>query len=68
MIKVERLERTFRYHGICLPDPDSALTVEQVRDVYVNSYPELATAAVEGPSTVKGTLEYTFVRAVGAKG
>ncbi len=68
MIKVERLERNFRYLGICLPDPDSALTVEQVRDVFVNSYPELATAAVEGPSTVNGTMEYTFVRAVGAKG
>jgi len=68
MIKVERLERAFEYLGIRLPDPDPSMTVEQVRDVYVNSYPELSTAAVEGPSPVNGRLQFTFVRAVGAKG
>ncbi|HJX84156.1 MAG TPA: PRTRC system protein C [Candidatus Angelobacter sp.] len=68
MIKVEPLERSFSYLGTRLPDPDPSMTVEQVRDVYVNTYPELATAAVEGPSPENGRLEYTFVRAVGAKG
>lgn len=68
MIKVESLERSFEYLGVRLPDPDPSMTVEQVRDVYVNSYPELATAAVEGPSPVNGRLQFTFVRAVGAKG
>jgi PRTRC genetic system protein C len=68
MIRVESLERSFSYLGTQLPDPDPSMTVEQVRDVYVNTYPELATAAVEGPSPVNGRLEYTFTRAVGAKG
>jgi PRTRC genetic system protein C len=68
MIRVESLERRFSYLGTQLPDPDPSMTVEQVRDVYVNTYPELATAAVEGPSPVNGRLEYTFTRAVGAKG
>jgi PRTRC genetic system protein C len=68
MVKVESLERSFSYLGTRLPDPDGSMTVEQVRDVYVNTYPELATAAVEGPSTANGRLEYTFTRAVGAKG
>jgi PRTRC genetic system protein C len=64
MVKVERLERCFCYLGSRLPDPDPTLSIEQVRDVFVNAYPELATAAIEGPSTVNGTLHYTFVRAV----
>jgi PRTRC genetic system protein C len=68
MIKVEPLERGFEYLGIRLPDPDPSMTVEQVRDVYVNTYPELATAAVEGPSPSNGRLQYTFTRAVGSKG
>lgn len=68
MIKVEPLSRVFVFNGAKLPDPNPSLTVEQVRDVYVNTYPELATAAVEGPSPVNGTMQYTFTRAVGAKG
>jgi len=68
MVTVDVLERSFCYQGIRLPDPDASLTVEQVRDIYVSTYPELATAAVEGPSPVNGRMEYTFTRAVGAKG
>jgi PRTRC genetic system protein C len=68
MINVEPLERSFLYLGTRLPDPDPSMTIEQVRDVYCNTYPELATAAVEGPSPVNGRLEYTYTRAVGAKG
>jgi PRTRC genetic system protein C len=66
--QVQKLERVFRFNGAKLPDPNPAFTVEQVRDMYVNTYPELATAAVEGPSPVNGTMQYTFTRAVGAKG
>ena len=67
-VKVEKLERVFLFNGVRLPDPNGAFTVEQVRDMYVNTYPELATAVVEGPSPVNGTMQYTFTRAVGAKG
>ena len=68
MIQVKALERTFTYNGVRLPDPNPDFTVEQVRDMYVNAYPELATAAVEGPEATGDGLEYKFVRAVGAKG
>ena len=68
MIKVETLRRTFSYNGITLPDPNSQFTPEQVREMYVTTYPELATAAIEGPRPVDGGMEYTFTRAVGAKG
>ena len=68
MVKVDVLERGFCYQGIRLPDPDPSMTVEQVRDLYITTYPELATAALEGPSPVDGRMEYTFTRAVGAKG
>jgi PRTRC genetic system protein C len=67
-VKAEKLERTFLFNGAKLPDPNPEFTVEQVRDMYVNAYPELATAAVEGPTPVNGELQYVFTRAVGAKG
>ncbi|MGB8987178.1 MAG: PRTRC system protein C [Candidatus Sulfotelmatobacter sp.] len=67
-VKIEKLERVFLFNGAKLPDVNPALSVEQVRDIYVNTYPELATAAVEGPTPVNGTLQYVFTRAVGAKG
>jgi PRTRC genetic system protein C len=44
------------------------MTPEQVRDTYVHLYPEIATAAIEGPETTDGRLIYKFVRAIGAKG
>jgi PRTRC genetic system protein C len=34
----------------------------------VNTYPEVATAAIEGPTPGTGSMQYTFVRAIGAKG
>lgn len=68
MIKVNALERIFSYNGARLPDPNPDFSLEQVRDMYVNSYPELATADVEGPEATNEGLQYKFVRAVGAKG
>lgn len=68
MIKVETLERIFIYNGARLPDPNPDFSVEQVREMYVNAYPELATAAVEGPEATSEGLQYKFIRAVGAKG
>lgn len=68
MLKVETLTREFAYNGVKLPDPNPELSVEEVRDMYVATYPELATAAVEGPSPVSGKMQYTFTRAVGVKG
>lgn len=67
-VTVEKLERTFLFNGAKLPDVNPEFSVEQVRDMYVNTYPELATAAIEGPTPVNGFMQYVFTRAVGAKG
>jgi len=44
------------------------MSLEQVREVYSPAYPELTTAAIEGPEVTSEKVVYRFVRAVGAKG
>jgi PRTRC genetic system protein C len=67
-IIVQKLQRSFAYNGIALPDPGSELSPEQVRDVYSATYPEITTASIEGPEQKGDRLLYTFRRAVGTKG
>lgn len=67
-VAVTKLVREFNYNGMSLPDPSSAMTPDQVRDLYSATYPELATATVEGPETKAGKIVYSFRRAVGTKG
>lgn len=67
-MKVQALPREFVYNGIKLPDPNQGMSIEQVRDVYAPAYPELATAAIEGPETIGDKIVYRFARAIGAKG
>jgi PRTRC genetic system protein C len=57
-----------RFFGIKLPDPNPELTVEKVREIHAMTYPEISTAAVEGPEPVGNRLRYTFSRAVATKG
>lgn len=68
MVQVTTLVREFSYNGVALPDPGASLTLEQVRDVYSATFPEIVTASIEGPETKGGKLIYTFRRAVGTKG
>lgn len=65
---VQQAVRVFRFNGIELPDPGAHMSPDQVRDLYSANFPELATAAVEGPTAVGGRLAYEFRRAVGTKG
>lgn len=67
-LKIERATREFRYNGIPLTDPNPAMTAEQVRDFYANVYPEIVSAAIEGPEAKGAKAVYTFRRAVGTKG
>jgi PRTRC genetic system protein C len=67
-ITVQKLQRSFAYNGIALPDPGCELSPEQVRDVYSATYPEITTASIEGPEQKGERLVYTFRRAVGTKG
>lgn len=67
-MKIEQLAREFHYNGLSLPDPGAHHTPEQVRDMYSAAYPEITTAAIEGPEKKGDKLVYTFKRAVGTKG
>jgi len=68
MIEVTTLSREFTYNGVKLPDPNPNMTPEEVRTVYTNQYPDLATASITGPEADGGKLRYSFVRAIGTKG
>lgn len=66
-MKIETAKRVFNYNGVTLADPDPGSTPESVRDFYSALYPEITTAAIEGPEEKAGNLHYTFRRAVGTK-
>ena len=67
-MNVEQLVREFSYNGIRLPDPNVNLRIEEVRNLYAGTYPEIATAAIEGPEAVGNKLIYRFTRSIGTKG
>ena len=67
-LSVSALKREFVYGNQVLPDPDPALSVEQVRDALTAAYPEIATAALAGPEATDTAVRYTFSRAIGSKG
>jgi PRTRC genetic system protein C len=67
-IKVTKLEREFVFDGRSLPDPNPNMSVEQVREMYISTHPEITTATVTGPEAIDGRLRYTFSRVIGHKG
>ena len=67
-IKVEKMTREFVFNGIKLPDPNPDLPIEKVREIHAMTYPEISTAAVEGPEILGNRLRYTFSRAVEIRG
>ena len=67
-MKTETLTREFLYNGARLADPSPTFTLQQVRDFYANTYPEIVNAEIEGPEIKGSRNAYTFRRAVGTKG
>ena len=67
-LTVTTMSRLFVFNGIRLPDPNPEMSVEEVKALYAAQYPELATAAVNGPEAVGDKMRYTFERAIGSKG
>ena len=67
-ITTQALERSFNYNGATLPDPMPNGTLEDVRDIYSATFPEIVSASIEGPETVGGKLVYKFRKAIGTKG
>ena len=67
-MQARAMRREFSFLGLRLPDPDSRMTVEDVRGVLSMQYPEIATAAISGPEAVGDTMKYTFERAIEIRG
>lgn len=67
-MQTEGLIREFRYNGARLADPSPEFSLQQVRDFYGNTYPEIVNAEIEGPEVMANRNIYTFRRAVGTKG
>jgi PRTRC genetic system protein C len=67
-LSVAKMTRVFQFNGIRLPDPNPAMSVDEVKALYAAQYPELATAAVNGPEAAGDKMRYTFERAIGSKG
>jgi len=67
-VTVKSTERIFSYAGLSLPDLDRKMTPDEIKAAYSTQYPELATAAINGPEAVGDKLRYEFVRSVGTKG
>jgi PRTRC genetic system protein C len=67
-LEAKPIEREFVYNGAKMPDPSPKMSIEAVRDVLATTYPEIATASINGPAMVAGKMRYTFDRAVGTKG
>ncbi|MBK4737911.1 PRTRC system protein C [Noviherbaspirillum pedocola] len=67
-LQVQTLTRVFAYNGTELPCPGNNLSVDEVRDIYSATFPELTNATVEGPDNKGDKLVYKFVKTAGAKG
>ena len=67
-MQTKPVTRAFKVGNRVLPDPNPNLTPEAVKDLYAAQYPELASAAVEGPELRNGQQVYTLARQVGTKG
>jgi PRTRC genetic system protein C len=65
-ITVTPMKRIFQFSSIRLPDPNPAMAVDEVKALYSAQYPDLATAAVNGPQAVGDKLR--FERSIGSKG
>jgi PRTRC genetic system protein C len=67
-MQLNQVTRVFLYNGVTLPDPGPSLTAEAVKDVFTGVYPELVSAAIEGPVMKGGKQTFTFIKAVRDKG
>ena len=67
-MQARAMRREFSFQGLKLGDPDSKMSLEDVRGVLSMQYPEIATAAISGPEAVGDTMKYTFERAIEIRG
>jgi len=65
---VTEVSRQIVYDGRTLADVNPEASVEDVLAVHALSFPELATAIVEGPELKEGQRVYTVKKRLGTKG
>ena len=68
MLETRPVTCSFRFNKCVSPDPNPRLTPAQVKDLHAAQFPELASAAIEGPELRGGQQVYGFARQVGTKG
>jgi PRTRC genetic system protein C len=61
------MARVFVYDGREFPDPDPNLSVDEIKQMMTDFFPELANAEVKEHQRDQDTL-YEFARRVGTKG
>lgn len=57
---IQTLNRVFKMGSVKLPDPNPAMTPEEVKKSYQPNYSHLKTAEIEGPEQQGNELVYTF--------
>lgn len=71
-LEVTKRKRQFKFKKdgsfIELPDPNPALSVDQVMSFYANQYSELTTCTIDGPKIDGEHAVYEFKTTVGTKG
>lgn len=66
---VTKMKRFFNVGGgVRLPDPNPAMSIEEVQAFYAGQFPDIVTAAVSGPEAIGDKLIYSFELRVGSKG
>lgn len=71
-LEVTKLKRKFKLKKdgkfVELPDPNPALSVDEVMNFFSNQYPELTTCTIDGPKIDGDGATYEFKTTVGTKG
>ena len=72
MLLATQLERVFIFKDkekeIRLTDPEPQWSTQAVLNFYSNTYPELTTAKISGPTINDDALQYRFETVIGTKG
>ena len=67
-MEAQAIVRTFTWKGTEIPDPNPNASPSEVQAILSHQYPEIANAAIDGPTMSGASEKYTFVASVGTKG
>jgi PRTRC genetic system protein C len=67
-VKVNELERKFKFNGKELPDPDPNMKPEEVMELYSRQYPSLTNGKIAGPFYEGSEEHWKLQGSYGTKG